>query len=84
MSNKIISLWFCLMLAGVAVRAQDPRFSQYFASPMTLNPALTGNIDGSLRVAVNFRQQWWAASSPFQTTSLSFEHRLFMNSLGRV
>jgi type IX secretion system PorP/SprF family membrane protein len=82
MSNKIISLWFCLMLAGAAVQAQDPRFSQYFASPMTLNPALTGNIDGSLRVAMNFRQQWWAASSPFQTTSLSFEHRLFMNSLG--
>lgn len=26
--------------------AQDPHFSQYFASPLTLNPAYTGKFNG--------------------------------------
>lgn len=64
------------------VLAQDPRFSQYFASPMTLNPALTGNIDGAFRIAANYRQQWWATGDPFNTASLSFEQRLLEDRLG--
>lgn len=61
--------------------AQDPRFSQYFASPMTLNPALTGNIDGAFRIAANYRQQWWATGDPFNTASISFEQRLLEDRL---
>jgi len=56
--------------------AQDPHFSQYFASPLTLNPAMTGNTDGSMRVASLFRQQWWAVGSAYTTATLSAEQRL--------
>jgi len=38
--------------------AQDPNFSQFFASPLTLNPALTGKFDGNFRLAGNYRNQW--------------------------
>jgi type IX secretion system PorP/SprF family membrane protein len=65
----------------VRVRAQDPHFTQYFASPLTLNPAITGNFDGPLRLAANFRNQWWATGSAFNTVSLSFEHRLLTDKL---
>ena len=75
--SGLILLLFCQ-----SIWAQDPHFSQYFASPLTLNPALTGNIDGSLRIASNYRQQWWATGSPFTTASLSFEQRLMENRLG--
>jgi len=71
------------VLAQMGVQAQDPHFSQYFASPLTLNPALTGNIDGSLRIASNYRQQWWATGSPFNTMTLSFEQRLLENAIGQ-
>lgn len=55
---------------------QDPHFSQYFASPLTLNPAMTGYIDGDYRVSGNFRQQWFSLGAPFVTTTLSFDTKL--------
>lgn len=58
--------------------AQDPRFSQYFASPWNLNPALNGVFNGKWRATVNYRDQWGAFLSPvpFRTYAASFEHRL--------
>lgn len=71
-----------LVIFADRVSAQDPQYSQYFASPLTLNPAITGNIDGQLRIAANYRQQWWGTGSPFNTGTVSFEHRLLENKLG--
>ena len=48
--------------------AQDPQFSQFYAAPLNLNPALTGGSDRS-RVGVNYRNQWPALSHSFQTVS---------------
>jgi type IX secretion system PorP/SprF family membrane protein len=81
-TTKLIAAAMALTALGNRVSAQDPRFSQYFASPMTLNPALTGSIEGPFRIAANFRQQWWAVGDPFNTASLSFEQRLLENRLG--
>ena len=61
---------FCLpILAG----AQDPHFSQFFASPLTLNPALTGKFDGTLRAAGNYRNQWPAFNNVYTTSTLSVD-----------
>ncbi|HVM89982.1 MAG TPA: PorP/SprF family type IX secretion system membrane protein [Puia sp.] len=56
-----------------AVYAQDPSFSQFFASPLTLNPALTGNFDGDLRAAGNYRNQWPAINNAFITSTVSLD-----------
>ncbi|MFM8373256.1 MAG: type IX secretion system membrane protein PorP/SprF, partial [Bacteroidota bacterium] len=40
------------------LKAQDPRFSQYYASPWNLNPAMTGLFNGSWRITGNYRDQW--------------------------
>jgi type IX secretion system PorP/SprF family membrane protein len=53
--------------------AQDPNFSQFFASPLTLNPALTGKFDGSLRVAGNYRNQWPTINNAFTTYTASVD-----------
>ena len=59
----------------VTAKAQDPHFSQYFASPMTMNPALTGKQVTDWRALALFRSQWWSGTetAPFTTTSFSLE-----------
>ncbi len=47
--------------------AQDIHFSQYYLSPLSLNPALTGSFNGKYRVAANFRNQWWTVTKNFGT-----------------
>jgi len=53
--------------------AQDPNFSQFFASPLTLNPALTGKFDGLYRVAGNYRNQWPTINNAYTTATISFD-----------
>lgn len=47
------SVLFCSMLS-----AQDIHFSQYYDFSPNINPALTGNYDGSYRIAAIYRNQW--------------------------
>ncbi|HEX6431793.1 MAG TPA: PorP/SprF family type IX secretion system membrane protein [Niastella sp.] len=49
----------------------DPHFSQYYAYPLWLNPALTGAIDGNYRVTAMYRSQWGGISNPFSTPGIS-------------
>ena len=56
-----------------AAKAQDPHFSQFFASPLTLNPAFTGKFDGSWRLAANHRDQWPSIPKAYVTTSASLD-----------
>src|SRR5688572_519658 len=50
--------------------AQDIHFSQFYTSPLTLNPSLTGSFDGLMRFGGNYRTQWGSVSVPFQTVSI--------------
>lgn len=61
------------------VEAQDPHFSQFFASPLTLNPALTGKFDGDLRVTGNYRNQWPTINRAFTTTTVSADMPILRN-----
>jgi len=72
MKKLICAMSFCL-LTGAVVIAQDPNFSQFFASPLTLNPALTGKFDGVYRVAGNYRNQWPTINNAFTTYTASFD-----------
>lgn len=75
----LYSLFWIGMLETVL--AQDPRFSQYFASPLTLNPAYTGFFEGRFRLASNFRNQWLGVGDPFTTASIGFEGKFMSNQL---
>jgi type IX secretion system PorP/SprF family membrane protein len=70
---------FLLVVGAVTVRAQDPNFSQFFASPLTLNPALTGKFDGTLRVAGNYRNQWPTINNAFITSTASVDFNILQN-----
>lgn len=70
--RKLIVLVCCFLLTGL-LKAQDPHFSQFFASPLTLNPAFTGKFDGSWRLAANHRDQWPSIPKAYVTTSASLD-----------
>ena len=70
------------LFAGLpAARAQDPGFSQFFASPLTLNPALTGKFNGIVRVAGNYRNQWPTINNAFITSTISVDAPILTNKL---
>ena len=76
MKKLLINLAMILLFSVSALKAQDPHFSQYFASPLTLNPAMGGYFNGDYRFSANFRQQWWAAGAPFVTSTVSYDTKL--------
>jgi len=41
-----------------STQAQDKHFTQFYAAPLTLNPALTGSMPGRYRVSGIYRDQW--------------------------
>ena len=75
---------FLLLAASLTVRAQDPNFSQFFASPLTLNPALTGKFDGQYRVAGNYRNQWPTINNAYITGTTSFDIGILKNYIPEV
>ena len=67
-------------MLSVGARAQDYHFSQFFAAPLTLNPALTGIFSGNYRVALSHRSQWGQVlETPFTTTAFSADFRYYIN-----
>ena len=64
MKKLLSTLITCFCLATIT-NAQDPNFSQFFASPITMNPAMTGKFDGVYRVAGNYRNQWPSISNAY-------------------
>jgi type IX secretion system PorP/SprF family membrane protein len=72
--KRILHYWFLAIglfwLSCEPVIAQDPSFSQFYANPLYLNPALAGTGECS-RVMVNFRQQWPSYASGFKTYAVS-------------
>ncbi len=64
--------------------AQDPNFSQFFSSPLTLNPALTGKFDGLFRVAGNYRNQWPTINNAFVTKTASVDFSILKNRLADI
>lgn len=51
-------LYTLVLIYPILTWAQDPHFSQFYAAPWRLNPAMTGLIDCNYRVAAIFRGQW--------------------------
>lgn len=85
MTRKSIYIFLGLALGAfcTSLKAQDAHFSQYFASPLWTNPALTGQINGNVRLNALYRSQWNAFDQAYQTTSsFSADGRLGSFGLG--
>lgn len=58
------------------LQAQDPNFSQFISSPLSINPALSGSSDADWRVATVARRQWIGNVSPYSTQTISIDGRI--------
>ena len=69
----------CLLVSGaVAVGAQDIHFSQFYMSPLNLNPAMTGVMNCNIRLAANYRNQWASVlrDNAYRTYSVSYDQKI--------
>ena len=71
--KKVLTLMIVSFLAVASVQAQDVHFSQFFEAPQTVNPALTGHFVGDHRFIANYKDQWRAVGSPYQTYAFSYD-----------
>jgi type IX secretion system PorP/SprF family membrane protein len=76
---KKIYLVLIALTTLLAAGAQDIHYTQFYNTPLTTNPALTGVVPGTYRVGVIYRNQWFSGvnngffNSPYQTPSISFD-----------
>ena len=71
----IFILSFCFVLNTFG---QDPVFSQFNQACNALNPALSGNFQGSYKLTVNYRDQWYSLvgiQNSFKTIYTSFDYK---------
>lgn len=71
--HKILLTFIALATIVPDLFAQDAHFSQNYATPQFINPALTGIMPGNVRVAAVYRNQWASAmpGTPFRTVEAS-------------
>ena len=76
--NLLFSCLIGMMLSVPLVQAQDIHFSQFYMSPLNLNPALTGVMNCNTRFVANYRNQWASVlrSNAFNTYSASFDKKI--------
>jgi type IX secretion system PorP/SprF family membrane protein len=75
MKNLYLAFWLFL---NTGLFAQDVHFSQWWAAPVAMNPAMTGNFPGLVRATFNYRNQWFLIptlnqTTPFQTIEASVD-----------
>ena len=69
---------FCVILftlIGLAAKAQDPQFSQFYAAPLLLNPGFTGTTEMH-RFNVIGRVQWANVPNPYKTMAASYDYNM--------
>ena len=77
--SKIAPLLALALLFSASVVAQEIHFSQFYANPLTMNPAQTAFYDGNVRANVMYRTQWRAIDNkPYQTVSASLEKQFHL------
>ena len=71
--HQVLSVLF--VLTATLLFGQDPEFTQFYASPLHLNPALAGTGKCS-RITSTYRNQWPSIQNAYVTYQASFDQYL--------
>ncbi len=84
MKNRLMIL-LCLCMGYFPIItpliAQDIHFTQYYNSPLNVNPALTGVFQQDMRIMVNWRNQWRSVPVDYRTYSAAFDKKFLEDQL---
>jgi type IX secretion system PorP/SprF family membrane protein len=78
-SCRIILLLVVLFIQEKDLNAQDPHFSQFYTSPLLINPANTGMSGDEIRIANNYRNQWAKIGVPYETICTSIDRSMIFS-----
>ena len=78
MKKNLLLPALSLLLSSSIIWGQDIHFSQFYMSPLNLNPALTGVMNCNDRFVANYRNQWASIlkSNAFTTYSASYDRKI--------
>ena len=68
---KKVFLLITSCVAGFIASAQSYHQSQFYSTPLLVNPAFTGSTGGPYRFAANYRSQWRNEGTPYTTFAAS-------------
>jgi type IX secretion system PorP/SprF family membrane protein len=77
--KKLIS--YLLIVSALCLKGQDVHFSQYYFSPLSLNPAFTGHFKGDYRLFGNHRSQWKDINSAYSTFSAGGDFNMYPSNM---
>lgn len=72
----LIILFFVVLAPVVKLAGQETHFSQFYTTPLLLNPANTGMTDANVRFANNYRNQWAKIGVPYKTLYTSLDSKI--------
>ena len=66
------------MMVALSAKGQDIHFSQFYMSPLNLNPAMTGVMNCNTRFVANYRNQWAQVlgANAYNTYSVSYDQKV--------
>jgi type IX secretion system PorP/SprF family membrane protein len=77
----IIKRLHCLFFVGILsmgkIISQDIHFSQFYESPLLLNPAAAGGSSGDFRFVINYKNQWKSIINPYKTMAIAFDSHIY-------
>lgn len=76
MRKKLLVIGFIFALLPGWLKSQDVQYSQFYAAPLYLNPALTGATELT-RIGMNYRNQWPGLDHSFNSYSAYIDHYIF-------
>jgi type IX secretion system PorP/SprF family membrane protein len=79
--NKIYKLFIVLLMLQCGLRAQDMHFTQFYASPLYLNPAFAG-ADVCGRASITYRNQWPGIYKTYKSYLASIDHYFQNQNIG--
>ena len=75
MTRQILSFITAVLITTSAVQAQDPVFSQFYSTPLLLNPAFAGTTFAP-RISATYRNEWPTVTDlgiTYSTYAVSYE-----------
>ena len=73
MRKKVLHIFLIFITAYV--KAQNPHFTQFYALPLNLNPAFTGQTYEH-RFVADVRDQWPGVSTTYKTIAASYDYNI--------